>query len=123
MLFFGLISARNFTKLEMSNIKIRWVGDMSLKCDVYEDVLAVIGELTNEHVGNVMAFVCLQRTKSSGKVPFLLNGELYLGIFSEKYGLFLSIQVLDIKDLIFMYDNNIVDFNDLDAYLYFDKLF
>ena len=70
----------------MGNIDIRWVGEMVLKNEVCENIFHIIGELTKEHDGNVRALVCLQNTKRTGKVPFLLYEQLYLGVFGENYG-------------------------------------
>ena len=108
---------------KMRNIDIRWVGEMALKNEVYENIFPIIGELTKEHDGNVRALVWLQNTKRTGKVPLLLFEELYLGVFSENYGLFLPMHVLDVKELIFMYDNDIVEFRELAVFLNLDKLF
>ena len=70
---------------KMRNIDIRWVGEMALKNEVYENIFPIIGELTKEHDGNVRALVWLQNTKRTGKVPLLLFEELYLGVFGENY--------------------------------------
>ena len=97
----------------MAHLQLNWIGEMSWKNVVFENVIDEIHTTTSEHDGNVKAVVLLSESIFSGKIPVVCNEELYLGVFRDRYVIFISLKELNIIDMIFMYDNDFVNFSDL----------
>lgn len=97
----------------MENLQLHWIGEMSLKNVVFESVMDEIQSTTSEHDGKVKAVVLVTESIFSGKIPVVCNDALYLSVFRDRYVLFFTLNEVNVTDMIFMYDNEFVNFSDL----------
>ena len=98
----------------MKRIDVRWVGDLDSIETCTNLVLRIIDDCTSEHRGVVTALVVLGRNESnSQQIPFVHKENLYLAYFQEKFVVIMDDSTLNIKELIFMYDNDIVNSSEL----------
>ena len=98
----------------MKLIDVRWVGDLDSIETCTNLVLRIIDDWTSEHRGVVTALVVLGRNESnSQQIPFVHKGILYLAYFQETFVVMIDESTLNIKELIFMYDNDIVNISEL----------
>ena len=92
----------------MRKIEVEWVGDLSSKESSIEGAKQIINDCTSEHDGVVKVVVLLENpTHFVGKRSFLYDNEIYLSVFSKDYILIFEDDSLNIKELIFIYDNKI----------------
>ena len=92
----------------MRKVEVEWVGDVSSKENSREGVLRTITDYTSEHDGVVKVVALLENPYHFiGKRPFLYKNEIYLSVFSQDYILIFEDNSLNIKELIFVYDNQI----------------
>ena len=111
----------------MRRIDVQWVGNLSLKQSVFRGVEAIVNEFTSEHDGMVKVVAFLQNQSNLiGKRPFLYRNEIYLAVFEETFILIFEDNSLNIRELIFIYDNEISNhedlFMDVDICTYFNEL-
>ena len=98
----------------MKVIDVRWVGDLDSIETCTNLVLRIIDAWTSEHRGVVNALVVLGRNESNSlKIPFVHEEILYLAYFQETFVVIMDESTLNIKELIFMYDNHIVNSSEL----------
>ena len=90
----------------MNQVNIIWAGDMTLKESCVEKVTEIISFSTSEHRGLVTAWVVLGENKlTSSMIAFVHKNELYMACVQGNFVVILSDNVLDIKELILMYDS------------------
>ena len=111
----------------MRRIDVQWVGNLSVKQSVFRGVKAIVNEFTSEHDGMVKVVAFLQnRSNLIGKRPFLYRNEIYLAVFKETFILIFEDNSLNIRELIFIYDSEILSHEDLfmnaDICTYFNEL-
>ena len=98
----------------MKRVDVRWVGDLDSIETCTNLVLRIVDDCTSEHRGVVPALVVLGRNHSnSQKIPFVHKEDLYLAYFHEKFVVIMDDSTLNIRELIFMYDNDIVNSSEL----------
>ena len=92
----------------MRKIEVDWVEDESSRKSSDEDLEELINNCTSEHDGvvKVIAFSG-NPTHFFGKRPFLYKNEIYLSVFTQEYILIFEENSLNIKELIFIYDNEV----------------
>ena len=92
----------------MRKIEVDWVEDESSRKSSDEDLEELINNCTSEHDGvvKVIAFSG-NPTHFFGERPFLYQNEIYLSVFRQDYILIFEENSLNIKELIFIYDNEI----------------
>ena len=92
----------------MRKIEVDWVEDESSRKSSHEDLEELINNCTSEHDGvvKVIAFSG-NPTHFFGKRPFLYKNEIYLSVFTQEYILIFEENSLNIKELIFIYDNEV----------------
>ena len=92
----------------MRKIEVDWVEDESSRKSSHEDLEELINKCTSEHDGvvKVIAFSG-NPTHFFGKRPFLYKNEIYLSVFTQDYILIFEENSLNIKELIFIYDNEV----------------
>ena len=92
----------------MRKIEVDWVEDESSRKSSDEDLEELINNCTSEHDGvvKVIAFSG-NPTHFFGKRPFLYKNEIYLSVFTQEYILIFDENSLNIKELIFIYDNEV----------------
>ena len=95
----------------MENHFISWYGDLHLKNSIATKVGQMIQECTSEQAGLVRVQVVLGENSCpiNEKIPVICNDRLYLAFLEINFVLFVEIGFLNIKEMIFMYDNEIVD--------------
>jgi hypothetical protein len=96
----------------MRSVSWQFVG----RCweDWYDDdeIIQSIEECTSEYDGFVDAIVLDNVSQSVGKIPLMQNNKLYLAVFTITFVVLLDASVLDVKELIFMHDNEIKNCDD-----------
>ena len=101
-------------EIDMRTINVEWIGDVSSRQCSSEEVKQTINDCTSEHDGVVKVFAFLKNpTNFFGKRPFLYKNEIYLSVFGQDYILIFEDNSLNIKELIFIYDNEILDHEDV----------
>ena len=92
----------------MRKIEIDWVEDETSRKSSHEGLEELINNCTSEHDGvvKVIAFSG-NPTHFFGKRPFLYKNEIYLSVFTQEYILIFEENSLNIKELIFIYDNEV----------------
>ena len=97
-------------EIEMRSIELHWIGNEASSQSSSEAIKQTIDDCTSEHDGVVKVFAFLENpTKFVGKRPFFYKNEIYLSVFEQNYVLIFEDNSLNIKDLIFIYDNKILD--------------
>ena len=94
--------------ISMRKIEVDWIGVESSKKSSLEGLEDTINDCTSEHDGvvKVIAFSG-NPTHFFGKRPFLYKNEIYLSVFTQDYILIFEENSLNIKELIFIYDNEV----------------
>ena len=90
---------------KMEEICISWSGDHHAIDTVSGVASDLIRELCSEYRGTIRARVLIQKAFFEGKVPFTFEDQLYLAVFESNYVIVIHLEYLDIRELIFMYDN------------------
>ena len=102
------------TKSKMRRVELQWAGDFCAGMCNTKSVLETIDESTSEHDGVVkVVVISAHHTNFSGRRPFLYRNEIYLAVYKENYVVILEDNALNVKELIFLYDNEIIDSHDL----------
>ena len=86
-----------------------------MKKHFLDSIIQIINDATSEHDEMVKALVILGKTdqKLKGKIPFVYNDKLFLATYDENFIVILDECVLNIRDLIYIYDNDILKYSDL----------
>ena len=101
-------------EIDMRTFNVEWIRDVSSRQCSSEEVKQTINDCTSEHDGVVKVFAFLENpTNFFGKRPFLYKNEIYLSVFGQDYILIFEDNSLNIKELIFIYDNEILDHEDV----------
>ena len=99
----------------MKNVEIIWAGDMTLREKCREYAYEIIEFSTSEHKGLVTAWVVLGECQlTSSMITFIHKDELYMACPKENFVVILSYNVLDIRELILMYDSIKIGSEELD---------
>ena len=94
----------------MRTVEVYWIGDVSTRHSPSEVAEQTIYDCTSEHDGVVKVLAFMENpTKFVGKRPFLYNDEIYLSVFGQDYILIFEDNSLNIKELIFIYDNEVLN--------------
>lgn len=100
----------SINKKDMRTVEVYWIGDVSTRHSPSEVAEQTIYDCTSEHDGVVKVFAFMENpTKFVGKRPFLYNDEIYLSVFGQEYILIFEDNSLNIKELIFIYDNEVLN--------------
>ena len=99
----------------MDNMQIQWIGDLTMKKHFFDSAIEITIEATSEHDEMVKALVILGKTdqKLSGKIPFVYKDKLFLATYNDNFIVIVDECVLNIRHLIYMYDNDILKYSDL----------
>ena len=97
-------------EIEMRTIELHWIGNEASSQSSSEAIKQTIDDCTPEHDGVVKVFAFMENpTNFVGKRPFLYNDEIYLSVFRQEYILIFEDNSLNIKELIFIYDNEVLN--------------
>lgn len=100
-------------------IKMRTIsychGAQPVSSVMRREVARLVDTLTSEHNGLVTA-ILVQGEFGEGKFAFEHNGSVYLGVCQAEYIVILEEGVLNVRQLIFLLDNPIIQF--VDSVLY-----
>lgn len=82
-----------------------------MKNSVESKVAEILEACTSEHPDMVRARVVMMENSVlvEEKIPIIYKDELFLAIFDLNFVLIVELQFLNIRDMIFMIDNEIVD--------------
>ena len=72
-----------------------------------DEIMQSIEECTSEYVGFVDVIVFDNVSQFVGKIPLTQDNKLYLAVYTITFVVLLDASVLNVKELIFMYDNEI----------------
>ena len=79
-----------------------------------EEVDTIIHQCTSEHDGSIHVVIVLGEFKFGNvKQPFIFNEELYLAVYMANCVLISDDNSLNIRELIFMFDNAILTYDDM----------
>lgn len=100
---------------KMHKYKLKWIGDTTKKDKAFRRTMQIVYDCTSEHDGEVTALVVLGEKMDIfiERIPFVAKDRLFLAIFGEHFIVILDESVLNIEQLIFMYDNNILKYSEL----------
>ena len=99
----------------MPGNQVHWVGDLAMKDKNFHQAMQLVHDCTSEHNGHVTALVVLRKRKDTlmGMIPFIERDRIFLGIFNGEFIVIVDETVLNIKELIFICDNDISKYCDL----------
>ena len=94
----------------MRSLKVIWIGGLGSTGCIDEEMEKVIESFTSEHDSEVKVIVIMEKTTDFvGKQPFLYQDEIYLAVFYQDCILIFEDNSLNIRELIFICDNNIAE--------------
>ena len=97
----------------MDTVQVTWVGNLALRPLLRASVLAKIATSTSENRDAAEVFVFVGESSNCGRRAFQYDGRLFLGDFCGSFVVVIEDTVLDIHELIFMYDSPIFSYIDL----------
>ena len=97
----------------MKRVEISWSGDVSKKRDIHPHAAWLVHQLCDEYGEAVQASVHIQPNLQRGKFPVFRQGRLFLVVFRADFGVIIDIDYVNIREMIFMYDNVKVPHSDL----------
>ena len=96
----------------MKTINYQYIGPVDTVLSA-SDADATVHELTSEHDDSVTVLIVAGKFGPTGlKLPIVHQEMLYLAVFLANYALICSLESLNVKELIFMIDNEKVEFCD-----------
>lgn len=101
----------------MQNIHISWSGDVMMREAVREGAVSRVRQLTDEHRGNVHAYVHIHKSSNLRKVPVTKEDQLFLAVFESDFVVIVDVGFVNIRELIFMYDNEKAAHTELPVYV------
>ena len=84
---------------------------------VHPQVEVLIRELTNEHPGDVFAWVYVHGNVLRGKFAIFREERLFLAVLEAQFAIILDIGFLNIREMIFMYDQEKMPHTELPVHL------
>ena len=97
----------------MQNIHISWSGDDQMREAIRERAHLLLRHLTDEHWGDVCAWVHVHENLLRGKVPVTRDELLLLAVFEADFVVIVDASFVNIRELIFMYDHEKVPHTEL----------
>ena len=77
-----------------------------------DEIMQRIEECTSEYDGFVDVIVFENVSQFVGKTPLMQNNKLYLAVYTINFVVLLDVSVLNVEELIFMYNNEIKSCDD-----------
>ena len=97
----------------MTTLKVTWVGNPTLRPILQGSAIAKIAKSTSENKEPAEVFVFVGESSNCGRRAFQYDGRLFLGDFCGSFVVVIEDVVLDIHELIFMFDSPIFSYIDL----------